>query len=109
MTIKDYRVSATIKAERVEKGGNVVTHLGPMYAGEGDYLVYQPDGSVTIWDKERFETHYSEVKGNDEFHPAGKTVDTVVEYMRENPDQVDRIIQEERDGSSRKGIVEYAK
>jgi len=56
---------------------------------------------------EDFDAEYDEIQGDAEFHPAGKTEDAVLEFLAANPDQVDRVKQEERDGASRKGILNY--
>ena len=105
--MKEYRVKATVRAERVEENSRVMTDTGVKDVAAGDYLVYLSGGGAIVVQGEDFENTYAEVKGDSEYHPAGNTVEAVVEFMRENPDQVERIKQEERDGGTRKGILEY--
>lgn len=105
--MKEYRVKATVQAEKVSETARVMTDTGVQEATEGDYLVYLNGGGCVVVQGDVFEDTYAEVKGDSEFHPAGKTVDAVVEFLRENPDQADRVKQEERDGGNRKGILEY--
>lgn len=104
--MKEYRLKGTIQAEKVPENTRMVTVHGPVDIEAGDYLIYTHEG-VKVVNGKLFENEYSEVKGDSEFKPAGKLVDVVVEFMRENPDQVERIKQEERDGANRKGILEY--
>ena len=107
MDPKVYRRSGTVKAEQVSVTGPVSTGNGLGFANEGDYLVYGDQGTyvVTCGD---FEDNWTEVKGDPEYSPAGKTVDQVIDFMRENPDQVDRIKSEEKSGGQRKGILNFA-
>lgn len=105
MTAKEYRNKYRVLAEEVEKTGTVMTSAGPGFAYKGDFLCY---GAHTfVMPREAFLEQYEEIKGDNEFHPGGKTVDEVVAFLAENPDEIDRIKQEERDGGSRKGILSY--
>lgn len=105
--MKVYRVKGTISAERVEEASRVMTTSSVAWANEGDYLVH--DNGTVLVSKDEFERIYEEVsdEGDKEFHPAGKTVPQVLEFLDENPDQVERVKQDERDGGNRKGILEY--
>lgn len=106
MTLIEFRPKGTIWAEKIEESARVVTILGPLDVTAGDYLIYTHEG-VRVVNGVVFENEYEAVPEKEVFHPSGNTVDVVVEYMNENPDEVARIIQEERDGASRKGITEY--
>lgn len=107
MTVKTYRPSNTVEAEEIENGGNYPTVSGLQWGNPGDYLVYGSDG-VRIIDGEHFRMHYEEVSVNGEvFHPTGNTVEVVVEYMRNNPEEIARVKEEELAGASRKGILEF--
>lgn len=106
MTLIEYRPKGTIWAEKIEETARIVTVLGPLDVTAGDYLIHTHEG-VRVVNSVVFENEYEAVPEKEVFHPAGSNVDEVVEYMRENPDEVARIIQEERDGASRKGITEY--
>lgn len=108
MAIKEYRRIGTVQAEQVEESGQVSLSNGPGWANKGDYLVYE-NGTVSVVSADNFESRFEEVKGDSEFHPAGKTVEAVVEYMKEFPDQIRRIQDEESKGAERKGIMEYEK
>lgn len=108
MTLIEYRPKGTIWAEKIAESARIVTVLGPLDVTAGDYLIHTHEG-VRVVNGVVFENEYVAVESKPEFHPAGKTVDEVTSYLRENPDEVDRVIQEERDGASRKGIIEYAK
>lgn len=105
--MKEYRVKATVRAEKIEETSRVMTDTGVSEANAGDYLVYLNGGGCIVVQGSEFDDKYAEVKGDNEFHPAGNTVDAVVEFLKNNPDQIDRVKQEERDGGNRKGILEY--
>jgi hypothetical protein len=104
--MKEYRVKGYVLAEKIAESGNVNTPTGVRYAEAGDYLVYDASGSH-IEPGAEFEDLYEEVKGDSEFHPAGKTVEDVIAFLKENPDQVNRVKEEEAKGAKRKGIAEY--
>ncbi len=111
MSLTEYRPKGTIWAEKVAEDSRIVTVLGPLDVSAGDYLIHTHEG-VKVVNGKVFENEYVAVESKpekDEFHPAGKTVEEVVSYLNDNPDDVDRVIQEERDGASRKGILSYAK
>lgn len=108
MTLIEFRPKGTIWAEKVEEDSRIVTVLGPLDVSAGDYLIHTHEG-VKVVNGKVFENEYVAVESKPEFHPSGKTVEEVVAYLDENPDEIDRVIQEERDGASRKGIVSYAK
>jgi hypothetical protein len=84
-----------------------MTHAGAQDVNAGDYLVYLNGGGCVVVQGDVFDDIYAEVKGDSEFHPAGNTVEQVLEFLAENPDQADRVKQEERDGGNRKGILSY--
>lgn len=108
MTVKTYRLNKTVEAEMVDNGGNYPTVSGLQWANPGDYLVYNGDG-VRIVDGEHFRDNYEEIAELAEvFHPAGNTVEVVVEYLRNHPEEVDRVKEEEFAGAGRKGILEYS-
>jgi len=106
MGTKEYRSKKRVIAEKVEESGQVMTSNGPGFAFAGDYLVHEVTGTRVVAGED-FDAEYDEIQGDAEFHPAGKTVDAVLEFLAANPDQVDRVKQEERDGASRKGILNY--
>lgn len=105
--MKEYRVKATVHAERVEENSRVMTHAGAQDVNAGDYLVYLNGGGTIVVQGDVFDDTYAEIQGDSEFHPAGNTVEQVLEFLADNPDQVDRVKQEERDGGNRKGILSY--
>jgi hypothetical protein len=105
---KTYRSTEIIRAYRVEgESVRIPTVLGVMEARDGDYVALV-EGGEQILSPDWFEANYSELRGDNEFHPDGKTVEQVVEFMKLNPDQVPRIIAEENAGAGRKGITGYA-
>lgn len=104
---KEYRPRENVFAKQLEKDCRIVADNRPRNAKAGDYVVYAKDGAHLVDGKE-FERLYREVEGDSEFHPAGNTVETVVEFLKANPDQVDRVKAEEKKGANRKGIVEFA-
>lgn len=108
MTLIEYRPKGTIWAEKIAESARIVTVLGPLDVTAGDYLIHTHEG-VRVVNGKIFENEYEPVEEKEEFHPAGHSVDEVVSYLNNNPDEVDRVIQEERDGASRKGILNYAK
>ena len=108
MTLIEFRPKGTIWAEKVAEDSRIVTVLGPLDVNKGDYLIHTHEG-VRVVNGVVFENEYVAVESKPEFHPSGKTVEEVVSYLDENPSEVGRVIQEERDGASRKGIVNYAK
>lgn len=108
MTLIEYRPKGTIWAEKIAEDARIVTVLGPLDVSKGDYLIHTHEG-VRVVNGVVFENEYVALETKPEFHPAGKTVEEVVSYLRDNPDEVERIVQEERDGASRKGILDYAK
>lgn len=105
--VKEYRARDNIRAKRIDKDCRVVADNRPRNVKAGDYLVYDAKGAHLVDGKE-FEKLYREVEGDSEFHPAGNTVENVVEFLKANPDQVDRVKAEEKKGANRKGIVEFA-
>lgn len=121
-----YRSSVIVYATQLDEDQTIVTDTGPVRGNRGDYLVYS-NGSTHIVDEATFTSGYELVdepglsttsnassttvddgsNGDTVFHPAGKTVDVVVGYMKSNPDEVSRIQDEEKKGASRSGITGY--
>lgn len=108
MSVVEYRKRARVVAEKVAESGPVSTANGAGYALEGDYLVYAITGVIVVNGAE-FEREYEEIQGDNDFHPAGKTVEVVLNFLREYPDEIDRVKEEEKSGAERKGILEYEK
>lgn len=103
---KEYRNKDTTKAMRLEESGTVGTYHGPVYAKEGDYLVRGEYG-VYLVPGGVFDEIYVELEGDNDWSPAGKTVEQVKEFLNENPDQVDRVRKLEFKGGNRKSVMEY--
>lgn len=106
MTVREYRVKGTVNAEVVNTAGHVHTRTGVVWANAGDYLVH--DNGTHVVNAEDFEKNYEPVNVSEPFHPAGKTVESVVEFMKSFPEEVNRIKAEEEAGAKRKGILEFA-
>jgi hypothetical protein len=110
--IHEYRTKRTIRAERILIGGRMFTTNGASYVVAGDYLVYR-DGLTSVIPKAVFESEYELIDGSEieklAFNPVGKTVDVVIKFLRENPDQISRVKGIEEKGTARKGIMEYEK
>lgn len=109
--VKRYRSRVEIQAERIEEAGNVATSIGVMSANVGDYLVYKTPGGTMLVDGESFQDQFEEMASehsDGEFTPIGKTVEQVIAYMAENPDDVTRVKMIEDDSPNpRKGIMGY--
>lgn len=110
MSVQEYRRREFIRAERIAENGVVFTARGAVWGNEGDYLVHR-DGEVWYCDQESFEDEWEVIPKNvseaRKFTPDGKTVDQVLEFFRDNPDEVERVKGLERLGVGRKGITEY--
>lgn len=110
--VLEYRHRDYVKAERLENDGNVYLSGGKSFGKAGDYLVYEANGTRLVKGAE-FEREFvvveESISESRKFSPLGKTVDEVLEFLREFPDEIDRVKQEERDGGSRKGILDYEK
>jgi hypothetical protein len=108
--IKEYRSRDYVRAERIETSETVFLTSGVMFGHEGDYLVHREDG-VYYADGAAFEALYEpvpeEVSEARKFTPDGKTVEEVVRFFAEYPDEIDRVKELEAKGGSRKGIMEY--
>lgn len=105
--VRDYKLREYVRAERVNETGWVNTRNGREFARHGSYLVYGNNG-VRLVRGEAFEREYVEVDiAVAEFNPAGKSVGEVVDFMRLNPDEIERVKDAERKGGNRKGILEY--
>lgn len=110
MSVQEYRVRDYVRAERIPEDGTVFLSSGAVHGREGDYLVHREDG-VYYADAESFEAVYElvpeSVSAARKYSPDGKTVEEVIQFFRENPDEVDRVKRLEAAGSSRKGILDY--
>jgi hypothetical protein len=103
--VKEYRVKRTIKARRLN-AGVTGTSNGPVTVCDGDYEVYI-DNRTFVMSKDVFEDTYEENEGDNEYSPEGHTVEQVIEFMKENPDQINRVKQIEKQHGERKTIMEY--
>lgn len=110
--VQEYRARGTIRAEKVEEDTRIVTVHGVENVKAGDYLVYQ-SGGVSVMSGAAFEKEYvvleESVSEARKFTPAGKTVEVVLEFLKANPDEIERVRELEEDGASRKKILDYAK
>jgi hypothetical protein len=104
--LKQYRDKNTVYAICLVNGGAIGLSSGLGFAGVGDYVIHE-NGTTRLIEKEDFESRYVELEGDSEYSPVGKLVDDVVVFMKENPDQVDRIKELELAGAERKGIMNY--
>lgn len=111
MGVNEYRARNTVRAEQLEEGGNHVTANGVSYIPAGDYLVHIPGYGTRRVEKDAFESEYvvitdaeAEVRA---YVPEGQTVEKVLEFLRDNPDEVERIKALESVAGKRKGILEY--
>lgn len=110
--VREYKKRDFIRAEKVVESGRVVVGNGPTQVRAGDYLVYG-SGATKVVKGSEFEKEYilvedeeSEARG---YSPAGKSVEEVVNFLKENPDEINRVKQLEKKGGSRKGILSYEK
>lgn len=109
--VREYRSHKVVRAEVIEDDSKpVVTRHGIVYPRKGDYLVYDDDGQTRYAEKGPFEDEYlresDEDKGKREFVPQGHTVEEVLEFLEKHPEETDRIKRLEKNGASRKGILE---
>lgn len=108
--IVEYMSTRRVLAEKLDEGEYVNATSGRIWGNAGDYVTYTADGAYVVPGDE-FEREYKpipeDVSEARKFIPAGKTVEQVVEFLKENPDEIERVKQLERDGGSRKGILEY--
>lgn len=107
-----YRSLEIVEAEKVEKRRKVVTVNGAEYVNPGEYLVRVPNG-VQIVSGKYFESRYSlaeeSISESRRFTPVGKTVDEVLEFFKEFPDEIERVKDLERNNGARKGILNYTR
>lgn len=107
--VHEYRLRNFIRAEKLETNQRVMTTNGAVNAKAGDYLVYGVN--VCVVNGAEFENEYSlveeSVSESRKFSPVGKTVEDVLKFLREYPDEVDRVKEIEKAGASRKSILEY--
>lgn len=108
---QQYRSRHAVTALKLEESEYVFTTRGKEFGNVGDYLLKSTEGYVTLVDQESFDNMYepvpNEVTEARKFSPTGKTIPEVLEFLKGNPDEIDRVKQLERDGGSRKGILEY--
>lgn len=109
MSVQEYRLKNHVIAERIPEGGEVFTVRGKEFANEGDYLVHSL--GATLIPGSVFDAQYEVVPDSivqaRKFNPDGKTVDEVLNFFRENPDEIERVKELERGGGNRKGITDY--
>lgn len=105
--MKTFKHRDYVKADRVESACVVGTHTGPQTAKAGDYVMYVEDKGAFLVNGEDFDRDFVEIKGDPDFHPTGNTVETVLAFLDDNPDEMTRIKGEESEGANRKGIMEY--
>lgn len=110
--VRQYRNVLTIGAEKVEESGMFSTYDGVRFIPEGDYIVHVPGFGTKHVEAHEFDATYELVPDEEilaqQFTPQGKTVDYVVAFMRDNPQEVDRIKALESAGGKRKAILNYA-
>lgn len=108
---QEYRARESVRALKLTESDYVFTKNGKEFAREGDYLMEIPDDGVFLvsgeWFDEKYEPIPEAVSEARKFTPTGKTIPEVLEFLKENPDEIERVKQLERDGGSRKGILEY--
>lgn len=108
---QDYRSRHAVKALKLTETENVFTTSGKEFAEAGDYLLKSADGLVYLVKEDAFDDMYElvpeAVTAARAFTPDGKTIPEVVEFFKDNPDEIERVKQLERDSGSRKGILEY--
>lgn len=108
---QEFRARETVKAIRLTEDGYVFTKNGKEFGRVGDYLQDVPNDGVFLvsgeWFDENYEPIPEAVTEARKFSPTGKTIPEVLEFLKENPDEIERVKQLERDGGSRKGILEY--
>lgn len=110
--VRDYKKRDYVRAELIETDSQVGTRDGMRGAKAGDYLVYESAGTRVVKGSvfnAEFVLVESEESEARQFSPGGKSVEEVLEFLKENPDEVERVKQLERDGGSRKGILNYEK
>lgn len=109
--MKSYRNREVVTAYQIAEPGEAVhTRNGVQWAPSGSWAVFGPLG-VEIVNDETFVARYAEWENQAEaveFSPIGKTVETVVEWMEDHPEDVARV-QEIEAGTPnpRKGIMSY--
>lgn len=110
--VQEYRHREFVRAEKLEGNGTTFTGNGVVEYHEGDYLVYGEKGTVlvkgSVFERE-FVLLEESVREARQFTPAGKTVEAVLEFLKENPDEVSRVKELEASGGKRRGILEYEK
>ena len=108
--MKTYRNREVVAAYQVEEPGeNVHTRNGVQWAPSSSWAVYGILG-VEIMSDSAFTAWYAEESDTTEagFSPIGKTVESVLEYLDLNPDEVERVKEiESGTANPRKGIMSY--
>lgn len=106
-----YRNREVVTAYQIAEPGEAVnTRNGIQWAPSGSWAVYGTLG-VEIVNDETFVGRYAEWEIPEEvaeFSPIGKTVETVLEWLDEHPDDVERVLAIEGGTTNpRKGIMSY--
>lgn len=108
---QEYQAREFVKALKLTEDDNVFTTNGKEFGRKGDYLMQVPDDGTYLvageWFDEKYEPVAEKLSEARQFTPAGKTVEEVVSFLKEFPEETERVKQLERDGGSRKGILEY--
>ena len=108
--VKEYRYSEILRAELVETDARINTINGVEWVKAGDYLVHVENGvqivSAEYWERVTVPVTQEESDAR-RYSPRGKQVDDVVKFLKENPDEVERVKAEEAEGGKRKGILEF--
>lgn len=108
--ILEYQSKRRLLAEKLETPERVNATNGVSWANAGDYVIYTGTGAFIIPGAE-FEAEYElipeSVSEARKYSPVGKTVPEVIEFLKENPAEVERVKEIESRNGERKGILEY--
>lgn len=105
--ILEYQSRRRLMAEKLESAERVNSSSGPRWANAGDYVVYTGEGAFIVPGHE-FEAEYEVIPTEvSKFSPEGKTVPEVLEFLKNNPGEVDRVKEIEAKNGERKGILDY--
>lgn len=104
--IRSYRLRENVRAERVTEAGWTNTRNGREFAHYGTYKVYGNNG-LRLVRREAFEGEYEPVDTVAEFNPDNYSVLEVVNFLKLNPDEIERVKAFENRGKQRKTILDY--
>lgn len=105
--IQNYVSRRRVMAEKLESGEYVNSSTGRRWANSGDYVVYTGEGAFIVPGAE-FEREYELIPSEvSKFSPEGKTIPEVLEFLKDNPGEVERVKELEAKSGNRKGIIEY--